>query len=457
MKIHLIYPNLLSGNAGGTQEPLGILYVASALRQAGYQVTLNDLTFSKSLREIASSLQKAEILGIGCSTPLFGQAIDVLKNAKEIKPSLFSMVGGPHSTQDPLDALEKGFDAVLLGEAERNVVSLCSSLEKAENWKTCPGIAFLQDSSMHVTAHGPFVANLDDLPWPARDLIDQRRYLKRNGYVSLINTRGCPYQCLYCKPMQDKLFGKKCRSRSPGNVAEEIQKVQRDFGASRIYFKDDTLLLCGQEWFEELEQEFHHRNIRVGWYCLGRVDQVNESLLLTMKRFGLEAIAFGVESGSQRILDFYRKGTTPQQAKEAFQLCHKHGVMTHAYVMLGAPDETVTDLNQTLDLVRDLTPYSSRMFVVTPFPGNDLHRYAQEHDLCEASSYREWDNALNLVQGRLPMKLEYLTARDIQRYARKIRQATLWGNVKRCLTSWRDFKLALAHLRIAFNMALKRL
>ena len=450
MRIHLVYPNFKSGNAGGTQEPLGILSIASALRQAGHRVTLTDLTFEKDLSVVDACVKEAEVLGIGCSTPLFGKALDVLRRAQGLNPSLFAVAGGPHATQDPNDALSKGFQAVVLGEAEKSVVDLMASLDGSDRWKALPGVAHWVGGKVVETRPMSFIENLDEIPLPARDLIDQRRYLKRNGYVSLLNTRGCPFQCLYCKPMQDKLFGKKFRTRSPGHVVEEIAQAHRDYGARRVYFKDDTLLLCGQQWFEAFRREMDIRRLKVGWYCLGRVDQVNESLLKTMK-------SCGAESGSQRILDFYQKGITPAQTREAFSLCHKHGIMTHAYIMLGAPSETVEDLEETLKLFREIRPYSYRAFVATPFPGNHLYEYARERGLSKVQSYEEYDNALNLVRGHLPMKLEHLSLQDIQKCAREIQRACVVGNLHRCLTHWRDLKLALKHVGIALNSLLGRL
>jgi len=457
MKIQLIYPNFKSRNAGGAQEPLGILSVASVLRKAGHEVCLTDMTFSKKISVIDAYVKKVDVVGIGCSTPLFGKAVEILKRAKRINPHLFTIIGGPHATQDPEDALKQGFDVVVMGEAEKSMVDLVNCLDGAGNWMSLAGLAYLKMGKVVQTPRLEFIKDLNGLPFVARDFIDQKKYIRRNGYASIFNTRGCPFRCLYCKPTVDRLFGNRPRTRSAKNVAEEIETIHKNYGVSKFYFKDDTLFLCGHEWFENLRKEFNKRSLSIRWYCLGRVDQVEESLLKCMKAAGLEAIAFGIESGSQRILDFYHKDVTLSQARTAFSLCHENNIMTHAYMMLGAPEETRGDLQKTLELLKELQPHSCRFFITTPIPGNFLYDYAREKGMVNVRSYEEYDNAFNLIQGRLPMKLEHLTIADIREYSKKMKAAYLLGNIKRCLTQWSALTMALKHLRSTINIMLNRL
>ena len=457
MKIHLIYPNFNSRNAGGAQEPLGILSVASVIRKAGHEVGITDMTFSKKSSVIDAYVKKADVVGIGCSTPLFGKAVEMLKRARRINPHIFSIIGGPHATQDPEDALSQGFDVVVMGEAEKSMVDLLNCLGSTGDWRSLSGLAYLKDEKLIQTSRLEFVKDLNALPFVARDLIDQQKYIRRNGYASIFNTRGCPFRCLYCKPTVDKLFGSRPRMRSAENVAEEIEIIHKNYRVSKFYFKDDTLLLCGREWFENLRKEFNKRNLLIRWYCLGRVDQIDESLLKCMKAAGLEAIAFGIESGSQRILDFYHKDVTLSQAKIAFNLCHENNIMTHAYMMLGAPDETRKDLQQTLEFLKELRPHSCRFFITTPIPGNFLYDYAREKKILEVKLYEEYDNAFNLIQGKLPMKLDHPTIKDIQEYSKKMKAVYFLENIKRCLTQWSALKMVFKHLRSTLNIMFNQL
>lgn len=451
MKVHLIYPNFKSRNAGGTQEPLGIMSLAAVLRQTKHQVFLTDLTFIKDISVIDEHVRNADVLGIGCSTPLFGIGLEILKRAKNINPAIFSIAGGPHATQDPADALQHGFDTVAIGEAEKTIVNLLACLDANGEWKKNNGIAYVEDNRVIENSHSDFIDQLDNLPFVARDLIQQDKYLKWNGYISLLNTRGCPYRCLFCKPIQDKLFGTRCRKRSPISIAEEIEIIYHNYGAKHFYFKDDTLFLCGAQWFAELKTEFDKRNLNVHWICNGRVDQVNQTLLKSMKEAGLEAVAFGVESGSQKILDFYRKDTTVAQSKEAFRLCHKLNILPYAFLMFGAPEETIDDLKKTTQLYKELRPYGCRRSITTPIPGNFLYEYAKQNGLIYKKTYREYDNVLNLIEGRLSMKLKHLTLKDIQRYSKEIMRINLISNLKRLLTCQVDIKVVIRYLGIGIN------
>ena len=439
------------------QEPLGILSIASVLRQAGHDVSLTDMTFADDLDDLAARLREAEVLGLGFSTSLFDNAVEVLRRAREVNPSLFAMAGGPQPTIDAEGTLNRGFDAVLVGEAERSVVELLRSVEQGDDWRTAAGVASLQQGQLLANPRTEYVADLDELPFVSRDLINQRGYFLRNGYISVFNTRGCPYKCRFCKPTQEKLFGKRPRARSPANVAEELLAIKRTYGSRTIYFKDDTLLLCGRAWFEELRRELDARKLKPRWFCLGRVDQINEPLLLSMKAAGLTAIAFGVESGSQRVLDFYQKGTTPAHSRDAFGLCQRMGILTHAYLMLGAPDETVEDLQKTVELFRDIMPHSYRVSIATPFPGTYLHEHATRLGISRVSCNEELDCMENLAVGRMPMQLEHLSREDIQRCASRIRRIWLRGNITRCLTDWQSMKAAMSNAVGAMNIGRQRL
>ena len=166
MKVYLVYPNFKSANAGGTQEPLGILSVASVLRQAGHNVVFTDMTFSKEISVIDEHVKNADLLGIGCSTPLFGRAVEILARAKRINPRLFSITGGPHATQDPGDALRQGFDAVVMGESERSVADLVNCLDKRGNWTDLPGLAYMQGEKMYLVRAAPQMRSIICLASP---------------------------------------------------------------------------------------------------------------------------------------------------------------------------------------------------------------------------------------------------------------------------------------------------
>jgi radical SAM superfamily enzyme YgiQ (UPF0313 family) len=254
--------------------------------------------------------------------------------------------------------------------------------------------------------------DLDAFPDPDRTLIDDYSKYFDNGieFVGMMSTRGCPYKCLFCKPMLDHMHGPKVRSRSPKRIAQEMANVAKTLGYKRFLFKDDTMVLGGVEWFVELERELAAAGLPDSkWICQARVDQISTPLLEQMKRCGLEAIAFGVESGSQKVLDFFRKGIKIEQTIKAFDLCHEHGVGTLAFIMLGAPVETREDLESTVKLVERIRPECISFSIATPGPGNALHEYAIENKIRNVTSAEGNDYQYNTA----PINLSLVTAEDV--------------------------------------------
>jgi radical SAM superfamily enzyme YgiQ (UPF0313 family) len=196
-----------------------------------------------------------------------------------------------------------------------------------------------------------------------------------------------------------------------------MAKIASSLGYKKYLFKDDTMVLGGLEYFVELEGELASAGLPDSqWVCQARVDQISVPLLEQMKRCGLGAIAFGVESGSQKVLDFYRKGIKVEQTIGAFDLCREHGVGTLAFVMLGAPVETREDLEATVRLVERIRPGSLSFSVATPGPGNALHDYAIEKGIRNVTSVEGNDYQYNTA----PIKLAHVTAEDLSWAAKAI-------------------------------------
>lgn len=413
MNILLVYPYYPYATVSTFEEPAGILYIAAALLKAGHNVDVADLTFNREMKGLAEKVLWADVAGISSPTPLFGTADTVLRFIKKIKPSIFSIVGGPHATANPLDALKAGFDVAVIGEGEATVVELARAIEGKIHFGPVGGLAYLEDGVLRFTGPRPFIENLDDIAFPARQFIDYTRY-RRLGVISM---RGCPYRCLYCKPVEDKLFGKRLRRRSIENVLAELDEVIDRYDNRQISFKDDTLTVNKTEWFERLHDHFSRRNIRLRWQCSSRVDTVDIGKLKAMKAAGCRQIFLGIESGSQRILDYYRKDIRVERIRETFALCHSVGIRPCASIMLGAPMETREDLEKTYRLVMNIKPFNWHVHVTTPICGSYLYQQAvEEGRIPEKIDYAASAPTGNIYRLHLPMKLDNLGAQDISEY-----------------------------------------
>jgi len=427
----LIYPRYRYILASSLEEPLGLLYVASALQKAGYAVDLVDLTFEKNLSRVEEALARNPLaVGMSVTSPLLDRAVEVLDFIKARSPGLPTIIGGPHASAFPEWALNSGFEYAVVGDGERTIVSLMDGLRKGD-LSEVKGFAYLDGAGAVQTTAQQFIKDLDSIPFPDRALVDYSRYEK----LGFITTRGCPYQCFYCKPMQEKLFGRKVRRRSAANVVEEIVQVNRRLGNRMIHFRDDTITIGGLEWFQEFGRLLNERVPGgIQFQCNSRVDQITDDKLAIMKDAGCCQVFFGVESGSQKVLDFYRKGTTPEQAVEAFRLCKKHKIQTVAAIMLGAPVESVEDMKLTFKLVKKIKPDNWIVYTTTPFPGNYLYDYAVENKLMCVSKSEQFDNAMNKRNGIMPLELKHMTGEDLRRYTNKIDRYMLLFSILRWST-----------------------
>jgi radical SAM superfamily enzyme YgiQ (UPF0313 family) len=417
MDIVLVYPRWSYPTFGQLQEPLGLLHLGAVLRARGDTVRFFDLAVDP-IERLDEAVADADLVGLSSSTVLFERAGRVLDRIKAQRSGLPVVIGGPHATLRPEEAVMRGFDAAAIGEGEHTVVELVEALQSGAPLYEVTGLAAKQGDAVAFGPPREFEPDLDVFPDPDRTLVDYKKYFGDGlEFVGMMSTRGCPYQCLFCKPMLDKMHGHKIRKRSQRRIAREMAGIARSLGYKKFLFKDDTMVLGGVEYFVELERELAAAGLPdSGWVCQARVDQVSAPLIAQMKRCGLEAIAFGVESGSQKVLDFYRKGIKVEQTIRAFDLCREHGVGTLAFVMLGAPVETREDLESTVRLIERIRPNTLSFSVATPGPGNALHDYAVENDLRNVSSVEGNDYQFNTR----PIKLSQVTGKDLAWAARAI-------------------------------------
>jgi anaerobic magnesium-protoporphyrin IX monomethyl ester cyclase len=456
MNIALVYPRFRYEGVGLQEEPLGLLYLAAVLRREGHEVTYADLTFASDLEPANRAVQEAHLVGLSSTTPLFGRACEVMKALRPKAPGAKFALGGPHPTIDPEGTLEAGFDIAVLGEGEQSVCRLTDALSSGERDAVAgvEGIAVKENGESVTRPLTSFVKDLDSLPFPARDLADYTCH----GRYGLIASRGCPYRCLYCKPMQEKLFGLAVRKRGHESIAEEVKRAFLEHGKRPLQFKDDTLNLYPTHWFLSLREEFLRRGLKPRWTCNGSVKNLPQEKLVAMKKAGCDQICFGVESGSQRILDFYRKEVQVEDIIRAFDNCHRIGIKPYAFLMLGAPIETRDDMEATYRLVRRIKPYNWLTSTTTPLPGNELYEYAKKRGIINIKRWEDFDNARNNLADSDPMLLDHITGADIREYRNKINRALrIHFLLKNCLNPrlWWGL-LSDPSLRLRARLFLKR-
>jgi radical SAM superfamily enzyme YgiQ (UPF0313 family) len=361
--------------------PLGICYVAAACEKAGAVVQLFDFIISEycpqKLKQALDSFQP-DVVGTTSVTMNFLKATEILKDVKKFHPHVITMMGGPHVSFDYDTVLRntQEIDIIVIGEAEKTLLDLVPKIKDRNLWQTIPGIAFYENDCLIVTKNQPLIDNLDDLPLPARHLLNIPKYHTLGFPISIITSRGCPNQCIFCQGR--RMVGQKVRYRSMEKVVDEIEMLMK-MGFDLINIADD-LFTVNKARVLQFCKIIKERKISLVWSAFSRVNTVDPEILAVMKSAGCYAISFGIESGNAEMLKRIRKGITLSQARHAVKICKSAGIRTHASFMVGLPGETPQTLNDSLSFANSLDIEYGFHFLA-PFPGTTLRENIDEYDL----------------------------------------------------------------------------
>ena len=351
--------------------PLGIAYLAAVLERKGHSVGIVD-AFAEKLDfpglEARIRRFSPDLVGITGMTPVIDNAFRAAAAAR--KHAKHVIIGGPHVSVYQQKVFEQApeIDAAVQGEGEISVSLLVDALAAGKDFSAVPGLI----TRDFVNPPAAFIEDLDTLPLPARHLLPNNKYtypLSKGRVTTVFSSRGCPYQCIFC----DKaVFGSRWRARSAENVLVELEQVVREFGITSVVFYDD-LFTVRKERVIEICQGILERRLNIDWKCEGRVNIVDRESLAWMKRAGCSMIAYGVESGNQKGLDYLNKGTKVGQIREAFELTRKAGIKPMGYFVLGIPVETFEEEINTIEFAKEIKAAYAQFSVLSPTPGTRLY------------------------------------------------------------------------------------
>jgi anaerobic magnesium-protoporphyrin IX monomethyl ester cyclase len=352
--------------------PLGPAYVAASLRQAGHLVRLLDCTFLSRKQALALALAaRADVVGISCMATMRDDALWFAGHLRDRCELL--VAGGPLPTCEP-EGFLAAFDAVVRGEGEQTMVDILAAHAAGADLAAVPGVV----SAGGAGPPRPFAADLDALPFPARDLLPNASYLshgrRRHGYTvtTVMSSRGCPYACEFCSNV---VFGASFRERGAASVVDEIEESLA-LGYDRIAFADDVFTLR-RERVTAVCDEIERRGLRFAWECLARVDGIDRETARRMRRAGCQTVFFGIESGNDEVLRRMRKGITAAQAREAVWAAHDAGLEVGAFFILCYPGETDDTVLETLRFARSLPLDYLGLSMPYPLPGTPLRERMQ--------------------------------------------------------------------------------
>ncbi len=413
--------------------PLGTLYAASLMRENGFNVSLFDSMFACQSDEVLAYLEKYKpdffvmyddgfnYLTKMCLTNMREAAFRMCRIAKEKGCTV--IVSGSDSTDHFEKYLNEGADFVLIGEAEFTLLELLQTFRKDEkDFLSIQGLAFRQNEHIIKTTRRSVIKNLDELPFPAWDLIDIKPYkkmwMKSSGYFSLNmgTTRGCPFKCNWCaKP----IYGNRYNSRSPVNVVKELRWLKEKFQFDHIWFCDDIFGLK-PGWVNEFADLIEMENFHFKFKIQARADLLlQEDNIKNLARAGCDNIWMGAESGSQKILDAMDKGTTVQQIFSAVKLLKKNRIKPSFFIQFGYPGETKDDIRKTIKMINELLPHSIGISVSYPLPGTVFFDKVKD-ELKQKSNWSDSDELVLMFKNTYPpsfyKQLHRFVHKDYRKY-----------------------------------------
>jgi len=360
-----------SGVAENSSPPLGLLYIASCLLEAGISVAVYDLNIcSADLVDLEYIINTTnpKIVGISILTAVSEISKILCREIKKISSEIIIVAGGPHSSALPDHLLaDNSVDVVVRGEGELTFVELAKAILAKNRFESISGISFSQGNKIIHNPDRELIDPLDGVPLPARHLIDINDYIQR---APIITSRGCKHNCIFCSSVL--LRGHRYRTRSLKNVLKEINELTKP-GISEIEVQDDDLSgdpVC----LMNLANAFKEKAIY--WACQGTISTFKEhpELVGTLSASGCKQIFFGVESGNDDIL-FKVKRINKKDVLNVISSVISSGMSAVASFIIGWPEDTIQTIEETLQLALTLrrmhvhTPFS----ILTPFPGTPIY------------------------------------------------------------------------------------
>jgi len=364
------------GDEWMTFLPIGLGFLQAMLETRGFPCRLANLS-GKNRREVVDYLRQRQPQVIGVSMFTFNRkrSCDLLQWAREACPEALLLAGGPHPTHLAGEVFEDcpALDAIVKGEGELPLLGILERLAASgkDGWRTAPGLILRQGETASVAP----MEDLDLMGAPVEHFAAD--FLDDVGQLSYISTsRGCPATCNFCNTPE--FWGSSVRFRSPAAVLRELVLLRGRHGLTYYSFRDDTFT-ANRTRILTLMELIRESGLHPLWNCQSRVNLVDEERLVAMKRAGCEFMQFGVEHGSERVLELLDKGTSMKHAYRALSLVRKVGMNLGIYLITGIPGEQWEDVELTADLIRGTRPHDVQVSPLALYPGTRLFdRYRQE-------------------------------------------------------------------------------
>ncbi len=385
--------------------PIMLGYATEICRSSGHKVDLIDapalgISEDESVQRVANLCPEYVVM-LTSTASVQSDAVLAQRIAAETGAKTVAI--GVHATAVPQDTLQRGFDVVARGEYDYTVKDIAQgkALEKVD------GISFKKGKRIIHNKARALIKNLDELPFPARDFLPNRKYysaLYKNPFTFVLAGRGCPHQCIYCAGPQ-LMSGRGYRMRSPGNVVAELKQIKRDFPYIKsVLFNDDTLNV-NKPYILKLCNLIEKEKVNMPWAAYSRVDSVDREIASAMRKAGCFLVKVGFESGCDELLHSMRKGAraTTEQARKCAKYYREAGIQVHGTFVFGMPGETVATIKKTVEFAKQLDLDFVQFSVAQPYPGTEFYRYLESKGYLR---FKQWSDYLD-SEGRITPIFEY--------------------------------------------------
>ena len=422
MKVLLINPPSPQATKYFSSPPLGLMYLASALRRHHHEVNILDLFSSgREYEKIGWLLQKGQVDIVGITGMSFQHhsIVETAKTVKEINPKIPILVGGSHSSALPgLLLKNENIDFAIRGEAEYSFPFFIKELETSNEWDSVSGLCFKKDGAIQIGS-SEIVKDIDSLPIPAWDLIEFRKYAgSPHGFFyeklpigQIVTSRGCPYLCSFCGA--HIIHSRRWRGHSPDRVMDEVDYLVKELGIHELHIEDDNfsldILRAKIILTRIIEKKY---NLSIAFPNGIRIDRLDDELLQLMKDAGVYSITFGIESGSPRIIEHVHKKISLEFLEHQIKKVRRYGFYCHGFFIIGFPYERREDIELTIHYAKKLDLDAAFFGTYVPLPGS-----ADFNDLLEKKRIdidrMNWDQMFSVYVQDVSF---FLTAQEIKKY-----------------------------------------
>jgi len=383
--------------------PLGLMYLAAYLKKHGLKSKILELgvfeieraivsqervRFGLSDKKIIARLkkEKPQIVGItSMYSVYYRDVMEIAATVKKFNRRIKVVIGGNHASSYFNYILkDKNIDFVVIGEGEKTFLELCQAiLNKKKNFHRIKGIAFNQQGKIIKTPPRELIADLDEIPFPDRDLINFKKYLAKESdtpylmrypAAGLITSRGCPGRCVYCTVKA--VWGRTWRGRSSQNVVDEIELLMKRYGIREISFLDDSASVNKKRW-QAICEEIIKRKVDVKWTTPNGIAHwtLDKPTLIKMSQAGCYRITFGIESGNPQTRKFLGKPYPLSQAKKMIGYANQLGMWTICTNIIGFPYEKMKSIRDTIEFAKKSGTDFATFYLLIPQPTSDVYQY----------------------------------------------------------------------------------